>query len=226
MRTLLSLFCSVLAAYAALSSPIRDNSAARNLGYISDSEIVPIAYLESTGEQYLLLPEAIDGIDCFILPQANYYHYQGQSVGRYNGASRTDAIVFQRQNGYGLSVSNGSNSPVYTYDMSRNHLFHVVVHGTAVDVDGIAYTMGAAWASNPSAFKTSPFALFGSYRTDTKLVQTQSCRIGRCALYVGDELLYDLVPMRKGSEGFFLDLVSGDLYRNQGSGSFIIGPDL
>lgn len=40
-----------------------------------------------------------------------------------------------------------------------------------------------------------------------------------------DELIIDLIPVRKGNEGFMYDRVSGKLYGNSGSGRFIIGPD-
>ncbi len=208
-----------------LSAPIRDNLTGRSI-FDTDSDIgiVEVAYLESTGTQYYLFPEAINGINCYILPQANRTYDQGQSIGRFNGGSRSDGIVFQTIDRRGLSVMNsGNSSPVTTYDMRRDHLFHVIVHGNAVEVDYTSYTMGAGWSSY---YKITPFALFGSYRTDTKSIQTQSCRIGRCVLYIDDTLLYDLVPVRIGGMGCFYDLISGELFFNQGTGDFIIGPDL
>ena len=40
-----------------------------------------------------------------------------------------------------------------------------------------------------------------------------------------DELVVDLSPVRKGTVGFIYDRVSGQLFHNQGTGAFIIGPD-
>lgn len=40
-----------------------------------------------------------------------------------------------------------------------------------------------------------------------------------------DKLILDLIPVRKGKEGFMYDKVSGKLYGNSGSGKFIVGPD-
>ena len=50
-------------------------------------------------------------------------------------------------------------------------------------------------------------------------------------LFVGDELIMNLVPCRfinevDENEGAMYDRISGNLFRNQGTGSFIIGPDL
>ena len=36
----------------------------------------------------------------------------------------------------------------------------------------------------------------------------------------------DLIPVRKGNEGFFYDKVSGRTFKNIGSGSFVLGPDI
>ena len=210
-----------------LSTPVRDDLGGRSTFDLeSESGIVEVAYLESTGSQYYLFPEAINGIDCFILPQSNVSYSHGQSVGRFNGGSRTDGIVSMTLHGYGLSVYNGGiSSQVITHNLSRDHLFHVVVWGTVVDVDDIAYTMGGAWAAE-SFFRNVPFALFGSYRIDTETVQPQSCRIGRCALYIGNTLLYDLVPVRFKGIGYMLDTLTGELLANQGTGEFILGPDI
>ena len=40
-----------------------------------------------------------------------------------------------------------------------------------------------------------------------------------------DELVVDLIPVRKGTVGYIYDRVSGQLFHNQGTGAFIIGPD-
>ena len=40
-----------------------------------------------------------------------------------------------------------------------------------------------------------------------------------------DELVVDLIPVRKGAVGYIYDRVSGKLFGNAGTGAFIIGPD-
>ena len=39
------------------------------------------------------------------------------------------------------------------------------------------------------------------------------------------EKIIDLIPVRKRSIGYMYDRVSGQLFGNQGTGDFIIGPD-
>lgn len=40
-----------------------------------------------------------------------------------------------------------------------------------------------------------------------------------------DMLLVELIPVRKGTVGYMYDKVSGQLFGNEGTGSFILGPD-
>lgn len=42
----------------------------------------------------------------------------------------------------------------------------------------------------------------------------------------GDDTILDMIPVRVGSEGFMYDKVSGKLFGNSGSGSFILGSDI
>lgn len=45
-------------------------------------------------------------------------------------------------------------------------------------------------------------------------------------LYDAGELVRDYIPVRVGQVGYLYDKVSGELFGNQGTGNFIIGPDL
>lgn len=44
-------------------------------------------------------------------------------------------------------------------------------------------------------------------------------------LWKNDVLMLDLIPVRKGTTGYMYDNVSGELFGNAGTGSFIVGPD-
>lgn len=44
-------------------------------------------------------------------------------------------------------------------------------------------------------------------------------------LWQDGNLIRDFIPVRVGSSGYLYDKVSGSLFGNQGSGSFILGPD-
>jgi len=51
-------------------------------------------------------------------------------------------------------------------------------------------------------------------------------RLYRARFYLDGVLILDLVPYRIDGNGYLLDLISGKFLENQGTGSFIIGPDL
>ena len=44
-------------------------------------------------------------------------------------------------------------------------------------------------------------------------------------IYENNVLVQDLVPVRKGNVGYMYDMVSGRIFENAGTGSFILGPD-
>jgi hypothetical protein len=50
-------------------------------------------------------------------------------------------------------------------------------------------------------------------------------RLKYLKIYENNELVQDLIPVRKGTIGYMYDKVSGQLFENIGSGSFILGPD-
>ena len=58
-------------------------------------------------------------------------------------------------------------------------------------------------------------------------VQTEgaSCNIYSIKIWDNNILVRDLIPVRKGNIGYMYDRVSGQLFGNQGTGDFVIGPD-
>ena len=51
-------------------------------------------------------------------------------------------------------------------------------------------------------------------------------KIAACKIYDGHELFRDFIPVRKGNVGYMYDRVSGKLFGNSGTGSFVLGPDV
>lgn len=50
-------------------------------------------------------------------------------------------------------------------------------------------------------------------------------RLYYCKVYEAGEIAADFVPVRKDGEGCLYDRVSGELFHNQGTGAFAVGPD-
>lgn len=229
MRTLFSLFCSVLAAYAAFSSPIRDNSAARYTSFPTENEIVPVEYLQGDGYSWLFIPQEILK-DPFYAPTVElmfiapcktinsavfhmYYGSRGYCIGRNSGIKR-----FQARFGNATAYSRESGfEDVHTIEICPSMRY--------VIEDGVEFTIGA----NPLNEQIDGFVLFARYNSHTKVVDgINDATIFRMRIYNPEKsvLLYDLQPVRIGNKGFMLDTVSGELFANQGTGSFILGPDI
>lgn len=75
-----------------------------------------------------------------------------------------------------------------------------------------------------SAYSTNPIMLFKCYSGSDWVNTSGTVRIYSCKIY-NNGVLMDLIPVRKGQIGYLYDKVSGQLFANAGSGSFILGPD-
>lgn len=231
MGKIISAMLGVLSAGMLLASPVRSSLSSESARGEEQNDVVAVEYLESTGGRYLLFPEPINGIECDILPGKSQSGNNGQSAGRRNGLSRFDGILFTERNGLGLVVGTGKGegggNPVsaVTGDLSYDHMWHIVVHGTEVAVDGVPYTLSRRWGVF-DPFVSAPFALFGVYNTQNGAVEAKSARIGACALFIGEEKIYDLQPIRIGGAGYILDLISGEVFGGEGTGEFLAGPDV
>lgn len=50
-------------------------------------------------------------------------------------------------------------------------------------------------------------------------------RVSNVKISQGDEIVMDLIPVRKNGIGYMYDRVSGELFGNSGTGDFVLGPD-
>lgn len=80
---------------------------------------------------------------------------------------------------------------------------------------------GIVLVSKSKPFSTGAFQLFGAYNSGFPNM------IYGCRLYDSSSILVrDFIPMRVGTVGYMLDLVSGKLFENKGTGNFVLGPDV
>ena len=207
-------------------APVKSMIGAYGISSVNEeSGIVEVEYLESTGTQYILVNSQIDGFDGWLLPGNNNTY---GAVGIWNGGARADTIKWTNVQNRGWCFLTGhNNNNVYTYDMTYDFT-HVIVDGQLCYVNGNHYQIGAVWGTYFSEYHY--FALFGSYHRDG-YVNIQSCKIGICKLYYKGELLYDFTPIRYKNEdnrweGAMYNNVTGELFRNQGTGEFIFGRDI
>lgn len=83
------------------------------------------------------------------------------------------------------------------------------------------------WTSSVLTFHSQPILLFtssGASAPRTPLLT--GVRISSFKLWDGDTLIIDFLPVRVGQVGYMYDKVSGQLFGNAGTGSFILGNDV
>lgn len=94
--------------------------------------------------------------------------------------------------------------------------------GKTVEINGAKYT-----ASNSDSTQDlgGSLHIFGDLKQDSADVAVPNWRFHSLVWTKGGDVVLDLIPVRKGGEGFVYDRVSGRLMGNSGTGRFILGPD-
>jgi len=89
------------------------------------------------------------------------------------------------------------------------------------------YLDGSSIWSNNITYQTSQFGVnIGIFNYSVNSTVGWQARIFSAKVYVNDELVFDGIPVRKDGVGYLYDKVSGQFFGNQGTGAFIIGPDI
>lgn len=106
-----------------------------------------------------------------------------------------------------------------TINVSRNTPIDVSITRGECVVDGVTHT----YANNTSINQNNTLLLF---TISDSLTSGFVGKIHYFKIYDNNALVMDLIPVRVGQVGYMYDKVSGNLYGNSGSGSFILGNDV
>lgn len=220
-------------------SPIRDDLAAKGIEYIGQEQVVPIAYLKSTGEQYISIPYSANhrthATIVAAFPDIFTQKSIGAIFGQYTAGNRFALRLWEEGSANGrfsYAWHNGwSNTPRTPYiDEDNDHFYSISLYSYLYNgsprgrcvCDG--YRLSDSYDTGEFLVDSDEFQIFRAYGITTYA----PIRI-RCAsfsIFEEDEKIFDLLPVRIGSTGYMLDTVSGELFRNAGTGSFILGPDI
>lgn len=125
------------------------------------------------------------------------------------------------------SIPASTSSGIVTDDLFHSYLIDTTSGSKYASVDGATIRELATSGSGQTSLT---IGLFGSIVGTA--FKYSSCRIASFSIKdtTTDQLIIDLIPVRftneQGvSEGAMYDRVSGALFRNAGSGAFLIGPD-
>lgn len=182
-----------------------------------------IEYLEGTGTQYIITSYHIASLNYKMEskwaqtePTTEAKFYVGQNlnntnyrIGFYSNASNKYAAVYG--NRYSASsVSIDTLPHVITYIKNQLH-----VDGTRV----VQTNSSTTYQSNTETVKLFNY-------TTLEGVPSLPAKLYYFKLWENDILKFDAIPVRVGQIGYMYDRVSGQLFGNAGTGSFILGPDI
>lgn len=71
-----------------------------------------------------------------------------------------------------------------------------------------------------------PTFIFAGSNGQIRASQFSKIRVYRYIVDVNNKAVIDMIPVRVGQVGYLYDKVSGQLFGNEGTGEFILGPDI
>ena len=178
-----------------------------------------VDYLESTGTQY---------IDTGIVPLLTDVHHVdfqyldiSTDYTSVYGSLLTDITPYERchlmvnDNGYIAVSVQSSHQNLVTADLNRHYF--------TLDFPNLSATIDSTTISLPTpGIPDNSMYIYACQQNTSTVIQNSKLRIYSFEV-VGR---INLIPVRVGNVGYFYDTISGKLYGNIGTGSFIIGPDV
>lgn len=177
-----------------------------------DAEVL---YLESTGYQWIdtgVIPSRDLSFHCVFSNSGNGAPGYGNVFGARYSSNNNEYQLSQFTNG---TVSIGTRNT--NLGIRTNEKNDVSFNGSnTVSVNGVDKSINTSNITQ----STGTIVLF-AIRNGGSVTQMQAGRIYSCSL----GSVRDFIPVRVGQTGYMYDRVSGQLFENKGTGSFIIGPD-
>lgn len=108
--------------------------------------------------------------------------------------------------------------------LSNNSRHTLLVHNRKYYLDGALKRTSSSTTTykfNYVTYGLLKFRLIDGYDKRRGFI----ARLHACKIWDGDTPIRDFIPVRKDGVGYLYDKVSSQLFGNQGTGQFIIGPD-
>lgn len=177
-----------------------------------------IEYLQSDGTQYintgLYLNTSNFEIGYDIVGNNFYWGFTHQGSGRGTWITvETNTAFFGNFNNGRVTISPSSEWNTIKYESQRG----ITVNGTYTPK---TFSIGSDSIANTTLY------IFGRYDFRSRAVDTDTTsKLKSFYLKNNGELVLDMIPVRVGQVGYMYDRVSGELFGNDGTGSFILGAD-
>jgi hypothetical protein len=188
-----------------------------------------VEYLEGTGTQY---------IDTGVYSSGGMVRYEldfrpssakqqnGVNQGYFglsNSGSRWFGVAYTTLRSRGVGIGLGQ-SAIWS-GMTAIDRYVVAVSASSATVNGEDVgTPGSVYVSR--AGNLYLFAVNCVDVSGVSSVAPQDCRVYGLKIYGSGVLVRDFIPVRVGTTGYLYDRVGKQLFGNQGSGNFVVGPDV
>lgn len=173
-----------------------------------------IEYLESTGTQYIDTGIVVDSANGFV---GTTIDFQLIAFDQNNVVPVAGAVMSSGNFKYTnlqVTVSNTTHDKGFStwggFVFSQEDMYE----RTVATANGVG-----------NAIPNNNFLLFARNRNTLGVQTLGSCRIYSSSIYKNNTLVCDFIPVRVGQVGYMYDKVSGQLFGNQGTGNFTLGPD-
>ena len=167
-----------------------------------------VEYLESSGTQYIEVPMVVDNSATV-------------NITGYVRRTNRELFSFDRQSSKQFNIETGETFSRW-WNPNRTNIgsgyvgaLHSYKCNSSIWVDGVL--KGAS--TTTEADTTQMFYILNGYHG------AASGRIYHASVEYGGKLIFDAIPVRKGTVGYMYDRVSGKLFGNAGTGDFVLGPD-
>lgn len=186
-----------------------------------------VEYLESTGTQYIDTG-VYDADPANIRFEMRRSLFAGMAITSQNNASGTWLGVYRANTQYRVAWHNYNDRYDTTVNPDDQTIKTIVWDGSSgYYEDGVKlYGFTARLGNNGLAGKT--WCLFGSVNLTEGFARPfkYGGRVYHLAFSVSGTLVRDFIPVRVGTVGYLYDKVTGQLFGNAGTGSFVLGPDI
>ena len=184
-----------------------------------------VEYLESTGEQWVdtgvIIPPDVDFefTGSIVSDIANGCVFGESYAFAWNPGSPGYALVTTANGKIYLRYGNSTSTVIGLTDIGLANTFTACIEGNAFKVNGLL----VGTVDRIRSFDRPVGSMYVFRRNFVYSNGSTFSAIRINNLKFGT--LFDFIPVRVGMVGYMYDRVSGQLFGNQGTGAFVIGPD-
>ena len=187
-----------------------------------------VEYLESTGTQYIdtgIIAYLGTSLHLIMSPRETYNSFQNCFCGAANEESSVPHYDINARNGY-ITIWNGNSFFSSEVALAVDKLYDVTIDASTSTLTTI---VNGEQRTTSRAFQMYSSYTFFIFALNDKEVAKRNVKMRLFSFSITNPsgvLVRDMIPVRIGTEGAMYDRVSGQLFRNQGTGAFLYGGDV